>query len=227
MGRHYTSCLHDAVVHEREELPRVAQRHVCVMLAILAAPLETGSVQRGLVLALHPSSRSVTQLWETVWHALQFDSMRAASYLVHLTVAYVLALPVAWDRERSTVSLGLRTIPLVAVASCAFMLLGLELAAASADARSRIVQGIITGIGFLGGGAILKQGNSIHGTSTAASIWTTAALGVAVALNRYEVAVLLSVVSFATLRWLKRFKPTDEGHCEAEGGSSHDTVIEP
>ena len=141
---------------------------------------------------------------------LDFDVARATSYAVHLVIAFCLALPVAWDREGSTVSLGLRTIPLVAIGSAAFMLLGLELAMDSPDARTRVLQGIITGVGFLGGGAIVKRGVSVHGTSTAASIWVTAAIGIAVAFDRYEVAVILSIVSFATLRYLKKVKSNED-----------------
>ena len=57
----------------------------------------------------------------------------------------------------------------------------------------RIVSGVVTGIGFIGGGAILKKENAIEGTSTAAAIWAAGCVGVAVAMGRLEIAVLISV----------------------------------
>jgi len=68
-------------------------------------------------------------------------------------------------------------------------------------ADPRLIQGLMTGIGFLGAGAILKKGKRIQGIATAASIWSTAAMGAAVAYHNYELAVILSAVTFVTLRW--------------------------
>jgi putative Mg2+ transporter-C (MgtC) family protein len=118
----------------------------------------------------------------------------------------VLALPVAWDREKEARSAGLRTFPLVAVASCGYMLLALSILGSSSESTSRIIQGLIAGIGFIGGGAILKDRGSVHGTATAASIWNTGAIGAAVAFGRYEIALVLSVINFATLRLLTPLK---------------------
>jgi putative Mg2+ transporter-C (MgtC) family protein len=67
------------------------------------------------------------------------------------------------------------------------------------DAESRVMYGIVTGIGFIGGGAILKDRGNVTGTATAASIWNTGAIGTAVAWQRYEIAVLLSLMNFLTL----------------------------
>ena len=82
-----------------------------------------------------------------------------------IAIAYLVALPVGWDREHHERSAGLRTFPLVCVASCA-------LAAATGTIgtaeQSRVVQGLIGGIGFIGGGTILKSGMTVHGTATAA-----------------------------------------------------------
>jgi putative Mg2+ transporter-C (MgtC) family protein len=123
-----------------------------------------------------------------------------------IAIAYALALPVAWDREREARSAGLRTFPLVAVASCGYILFAVEVFAGSPDAQARLVEGLITGIGFVGGGAILKERGSVHGTATAASIWNTGAIGAAIAFERYEIALLLSIINFATLRFMRPFK---------------------
>lgn len=119
-----------------------------------------------------------------------------------LLYAYILALPIGWDREKNARTAGLRTFPLVAVASCGYMLVGLEVLS-STDAEARILAGIITGIGFIGGGAILKnvvQGEGfVSGTATAASLWVTGAIGISVATGRLEIALVLSVMTFVTL----------------------------
>lgn len=131
--------------------------------------------------------------------------------LTYLAAAYVLALPVALERETHSRSAGLRTFPLVAVASCAYMLLGINVLESS-GAEARVFEGIITGMGFIGGGAILKSQNRTTGTATAASLWTTGAIGVAVAWNHFEIALLLSIVTFASLRLLSPAKQVLNGH---------------
>lgn len=131
------------------------------------------------------------------------------SHFWHMMVAFVLALPVAWDRERKERSAGLRTFPLVALASCGYMLIGRSYLVGSPDSQARILQGLIAGIGFIGGGAILKKDDRTLGTASAASIWSTGALGGAVAFERYEIAILLSAINFATFRWLSAFKDED------------------
>lgn len=124
------------------------------------------------------------------------------TYLLQITGAFLLTLPVAWERERSTNIMGLRTFPLVAVASCAFVLISLAVVGTDADAQSRIIQGLMTGMGFIGGGAILKDGDRVRGSATAASVWLVGALGAAVGYSRWEIAILLSLVTFLTLRLL-------------------------
>ena len=128
-----------------------------------------------------------------------------------LAAAYVLALPVGWYREKEAHSVGVRTMPIVAIAACGFVLLGSGWAR-STDAQSRILQGIAAGIGFVGAGAILKSENHIHGTATAASIWNIAAMGAAVALEHYLVAIFLAMLNLVTLRFLLPVKKSiDQG----------------
>jgi putative Mg2+ transporter-C (MgtC) family protein len=128
----------------------------------------------------------------------QVDWSIAVNHACYLMVAYVLALPLGWDREHSKRQFGLRTFPLVAVVTCGFMLVGMSVIS-STDGEARIIQGIITGIGFIGGGAIVKGKDKIAGTASAASIWNTGAIGLAVAFDRIEIAVLLSLLNFFTL----------------------------
>jgi putative Mg2+ transporter-C (MgtC) family protein len=127
-------------------------------------------------------------------------------HLVVLLVAYVLALPIAWDRERNERSAGLRTFPLVAIAACGFIQAAETVTKENAEATARIVEGIINGVGFIGGGAILVGKASIRGTATAASLWATGAIGAAVGLGAYETAIVLSIATFVTLRVMTNFK---------------------
>lgn len=138
----------------------------------------------------------------------EFEITLIVSNLIHLGIAYLLALPVGYDRSQSTRSAGLRTFPLVAVAACGYTLVGIAVLD-STGAEARVLQGIITGIGFIGGGAILKTKNMVRGTATAASLWNTGLIGVAVAFDRYEIAVLMSIINFVTLRYIKNFTDTD------------------
>lgn len=136
---------------------------------------------------------------------MEFDWGQIWFHLWHLLIAYALALPVALDREAANRTAGLRTFPLVAVAACGYTLVGLSVLS-STDAEARVLQGLITGIGFIGGGAILKSKGSVTGTATAASIWTTGLIGIAVATDRFEIALLLSAITVATLSiggWFK------------------------
>jgi putative Mg2+ transporter-C (MgtC) family protein len=126
--------------------------------------------------------------------------------LEKILMAYLLALPVGWEREKEEHSAGIRTFPLVAMASCGFVLLGVTLSGDGRDAQSRIIQGLITGIGFIGGGAILKSDGGVHGTATAASIWVTGVIGAAVAVARYDIAIGLSLLNLVTLRLLYPLK---------------------
>ena len=75
----------------------------------------------------------------------------------------------------------------------------------------------MTGIGFIGGGAILKQDGNVSGTATAAAIWTTGAVGMCVALDRFEIAILLSVVTFLTLRFGPKLKDRADDGGDKEG----------
>jgi putative Mg2+ transporter-C (MgtC) family protein len=127
-------------------------------------------------------------------------------HIVALTIAYLLALPIGWNREKEERSAGIRTFPLVAVASCGFIQATETRFGAEPEAMARIMEGLITGMGFIGGGAILRLKDSVKGTATAASLWTTGAMGASVGLGSYDVAVVLTLFTIATLWILSPFK---------------------
>jgi putative Mg2+ transporter-C (MgtC) family protein len=140
-----------------------------------------------------------------------FSWPQGAEDAIKLAIAYVLALPVGWYREREAHSAGVRTFPLVAMASCGYVLLGAPSAHMSLEAQSRIIQGLVAGIGFIGGGVIfkadsLKPDSRVHGVATAASIWTTGVVGASVAQNRYLLAATLALLNLFTLRVMLRVK---------------------
>ena len=128
-------------------------------------------------------------------------------HVMALAIAYALALPIGWNRELEERSAGLRASPLVALASCGFIQATETLMAGSPEATAKIIEGLITGVGFIGGGAILKHGSSVHGTATAASLWATGAVGAAVGLGSYDIAVIISLFTFLTLKLLPPLKP--------------------
>lgn len=127
-------------------------------------------------------------------------------HLLALFVAYLFALPIGWNREKEERSAGLRTFPLVAIACCGFVQAAETRYGAHPDAMGKIVEGLITGIGFIGGGAILKNGDSVRGTATAASLWSTGAIGTAVGLGALGVAFMVMVFTFLTLTFLTPLK---------------------
>jgi putative Mg2+ transporter-C (MgtC) family protein len=134
------------------------------------------------------------------WHLLWLIAMKIGA-------AYLLAIPTGWTREKQAHGVGIRTFPIVAIASCGYLLIMQGGSGQDAlAANSRVLQGLVTGIGFVGGGAILKEGMSVHGTATAASIWNTGAIGAATAMGRYEVAIVLSVLNVFTMEALVPLK---------------------
>jgi len=126
------------------------------------------------------------------------------NHITKLLTAYALTIPIGWNREREGHSAGIRTFPLVALASCGYLLAVAN--PVDPSATSRVVQGLTAGIGFVGGGAIVRDGTTVHGTATAASIWMTGAIGCAVALDHWQTAIVMSLVSLFTLRALVPIK---------------------
>ena len=124
--------------------------------------------------------------------------------ILQIGLAYLLTALIGWDREREAHSAGLRTFPIVGMASCGYLLvLGAQ---PDGAAQSRVLQGLITGIGFVGGGAILREGFTVRGTATAASVWNAGVIGASVAMDHYEIAILLSALNLFTLRALLPLK---------------------
>jgi putative Mg2+ transporter-C (MgtC) family protein len=133
------------------------------------------------------------EFWQHVWNDFQ-----------RVALAYLLTAGIGWEREQEAEGAGVRTFPIVGMASCGYMLLLGQ--SPDADPQSRLLQGLITGIGFIGGGAILKEREKVTGTATAASVWNAGIIGAAVGMNHYSIAITLAVLNLLTLRALTPLK---------------------
>ena len=150
-------------------------------------------------------------------HLINFeiDIQLVIYHFFQLGLAFLFALPIALNRESGSIGAGLRTFPLVALASCAFMLIAMNAyAEGDGEAEARVMYGVITGIGFIGGGAIFKQDDGASGTATAAGIWNTGAIGIAVAYQNYEIALILSIMNFCIFRFAKTVKMKKSNHLD-------------
>jgi putative Mg2+ transporter-C (MgtC) family protein len=143
------------------------------------------------------------------------DARELVRVLVRLLGAMLLGAIAGFQREKAGKPAGLRTHMLVSMGSCLFVLVPIQVGMSVGDV-SRIIQGVATGIGFVGAGAILKNGSEreIQGLTTAAGIWTTAAVGVAVGMGGFAVAVIGMLLAYfvlaALLRIENRISPDDD-----------------
>ena len=131
-----------------------------------------------------------------------------------LCLAALLGAALGFEREWHQKFAGLRTNILIAIGSTLFTVMSIDLAASVGGDRTRIAAQIVTGIGFLGAGAIMRTGGGIRGLTTAAMIWVNAAIGVAVGGGEYHVAIITTGVTLFVLillnpveRWIDRRSP--------------------
>jgi len=133
--------------------------------------------------------------------------MEISEIVGRLFVAFLLGSIIGWEREKKRRSAGFRTHILVCVGSTLIMLVSLHIYEIYKDVASldpaRIAAGVVTGIGFLGAGAIIRSAQQIRGLTTAASIWTSAAIGLAVGCGFFSAAVVTTFFVFITLSILK------------------------
>jgi putative Mg2+ transporter-C (MgtC) family protein len=141
-----------------------------------------------------------------------------------LCLAALLGAALGFEREWHQKFAGLRTNILIAIGSTLFTVMSIDLAASAGGDRTRIAAQIVTGIGFLGAGAIMRTGSGIRGLTTAAMIWVNAAIGVAVGGGEYHVAIITTGVTLFVLillnpveRWIDRRSPESR-----KNGTSND-----
>lgn len=150
-------------------------------------------------------------MWDTIVATLQSEFSDAADteqitrILTRLLLAALLGGVLGYERESQGKAAGIRTHMLVAMGAALFVLVPEFDGMAVAD-MSRVIQGIVTGIGFLGAGAIIKHKTeeNTQGLTTAAGIWMTAAIGVACGLGREMTALLSTLLALGVLGVLPR-----------------------
>ena len=119
-------------------------------------------------------------------------------FVWRLLLAAGLGAAIGLEREYRRKPAGLRTNILIAIGSALFTILSLSMTDGTAD-HSRVAGQIVTGIGFLGGGAILRNRDTVHGMTTAATIWVNAAIGVAADTGQYVIATVTTVLTMVVL----------------------------
>ena len=138
--------------------------------------------------------------------------------LIAMLVSTLLGTAVGFERQMGRKPAGMRTHTLVCLGSTMFVLLTkhavADIGGPSLD-PTRMIHGVITGVGFLGAGSIMRQEGYVHGLTTAASVWIVAAIGVSVGVHAYPLAVIGTVLALLVLegfRWVERFMNPDDGH---------------
>ena len=133
------------------------------------------------------------------------DIEQATRIVVRLVIAAALGGLLGWERERTGKAAGVRTHMLVALGAALFVLIPQQAGVSDTD-MSRVIQGVVAGIGFLCAGTIIKgrDEENVQGLTTAAGIWLTAAIGVGVGLGREASAVLSTLLALLILHWLPR-----------------------
>ncbi|MFO2464247.1 MgtC/SapB family protein [Pseudomonas sp. 15FMM2] len=152
--------------------------------------------------------------WHEVWQTLQAefngigDAQQVTQITLRLLFAALLGGILGFEREHKGKAAGVRTHMLVAMGAALFVLVP-QISGAEADAMSRVVQGVIAGIGFLGAGTILKgkaqdAEENVKGLTTAAGLWMTAAIGVAAGMGKESTAVLSTVLALVVFSVMPR-----------------------
>jgi len=160
--------------------------------------------------------RAMQQIWDSTLSAYWSVSEMQANLAIFLTLlgALGLGLVVGYERTYHGRAIGMRTYGLVCMASAALITFvgypalwygGHSTAPVAAD-PTRVVQGILTGIGFLGAGVIIKDGLNIRGLTTAASVWSAAVIGILVGVGFYGAAILLAALSTLCMLWVHRLE---------------------
>jgi putative Mg2+ transporter-C (MgtC) family protein len=133
--------------------------------------------------------------WQELTSGLP-DAQQLVRVVIRLVAAALLGSVIGFERERAGKAAGLRTHILVSIGTCVFVL-ACTAFGMSSDGLSRVIQGIVTGIGFIGAGSILKlnEERDIQGLTTSAGIWMTSAIGVAVGLGLLGLAILAAILT--------------------------------
>ncbi len=158
-------------------------------------------------------------MWQEIWNTVlsEFSDIPDATQVTRITLRLLVAATLGgllgYERERKGKSAGVRTHMLVAIGAALFVLIPQQAGASSAD-LSRVLQGLIAGVGFLGAGAIIMGTKEVEtrGLTTAAGIWVTAAIGMAAGMGRESTAVLSTLIALLILSVVPWIYRTREGN---------------
>lgn len=129
---------------------------------------------------------------------IQLTLMTDLEMFFRIIFACFLGCIIGWERERhrNIISAGIRTYGAISMGACAFGIIGLYI---GQDDPARVAAQVVTGIGFLGGGIIFRQGDYVTGLTTAATLWATAAVGLTVSVGMYFISILTALLIFLLL----------------------------
>ncbi len=149
------------------------------------------------------------------------DTMTNAEMALRLVASVILVLLIGWDRETHRHPAGLRTHLLVALGACAFTIGGVVTADGNTD-PTRIAAQVVTGVGFLGAGAIWKAPTErfVHGLTTAASLWIAAAIGLLAGVGADPLATVTAILAFGILRLRTHPGMSDDAGERSEAGDN-------
>jgi len=143
--------------------------------------------------------------------------------MISIILATVLGAAIGLERELSGKAAGLRTNLLISLGAAVFTIISREMATSGEESVTRIAAQIVTGVGFLGAGAIIQDRRSVHGLTTAASIWLVASIGMACGGRFYKLAVVASGIAVLALiglgklaKPLERFAKTKKSKSAAD-----------
>ena len=140
--------------------------------------------------------------------------------VLRLLCAVLLGGLIGWDRERREKPAGLRTHMMVTLGSAAFVLLAIDAATrygSNTVDPTRVLQGVVGGIGFLGAGCIIQSRGHVKGVTTAASLWLDGALGAACGMGAYVLAAVAAGLALVILSVIGRLEPHDQKPVETNG----------
>jgi putative Mg2+ transporter-C (MgtC) family protein len=140
---------------------------------------------------------------------------------ISIILATILGAIIGLERELSGKSAGLRTNLLICLGAAVFTIISKKMAAGAADSATRIAAQIVTGVGFLGAGAIIQDRGGVHGLTTAATIWLVASIGMACGARFYQLAIIATLIAIVVLIGLAKLaKPLEQSLKEKKSKKS-------
>ena len=144
--------------------------------------------------------------------------------LISIILAALLGAGIGLERELSGKAAGLRTNLLICLGATVFTIISREMAAGAGDSVTRIAAQVVTGVGFLGAGAIIQDRRGVHGLTTAATIWLVASIGMACGGKFYVLAIVSSLIAVLALIGLKKLSKALEKYAKNKPQSTQDDL---